>query len=562
MDIERVDRMYKKQSVSIILTLIIFSLVTVTNSMAWEWPWSKHKSAPVLVVINGHSYTTKDFEHWWNNWRDENTPFPKTPDEFINWNLLTQQAISMELYKDPEYRQKVLVFLKVRALLLLKYKTVDSKIHITDEQVKETYRTKYCPLWKVNILFIRSKQTAERIYKKLKAGKVSFATLKKMAKDKKSGLSFRVGWSRPVSCPPRWKKIIEKLKVGESGPPLPMGTGYIIINLAEKKGPSEADFKRVRGRIRYELHRQEENRLTNQLVNKLKKLYKVKVDWKLFEVISPGDVPKKLLNATLIQTSRGRVTVATFLKAIKHEMSYREQLHLSKQSLDVIKRRVLNDMIAQTITMWYALDQHYENKLPLKWVYRFYCQNRLIKELENRLFVPKVKVTSKDIEAFYKANIKKFTMPEEVKIAVMLPESKDLAEKIWHKISTGSDFFDVANQFYPNGVKVRVIPFNHLVPKMRKLINGLAIGEVSSPVLINKHWTIVKLMGRMPAKPIPLRKLRAKIYEHLWKQQFNKIKAAYIKKLRQRSKIIVHEQVWKQLVAELGTKNGNKKKAS
>jgi len=561
--------MYNKRLARIFLFLqvvLLFMLLTASSVLAWNWPWTynkeKNNNADILVKINGKSYTTLDFKHWWDNWRDPNTPFPKTPDPFINWFLLTQEAQRMELYREPEYRHKVLVFLKVRSLLALKYYTVDSKIHITNEQVKKEYLTNYCPLWNIAIAFFKNKQDAQKAYKALLSGKLKFSSLTKNSK--KLGLEFeyKEGWVRPISCPKRWKKVVENLKVGEISPPIPMGNGFIIIKLLQKKGPNKKDFKLLKDRIKFEMRKHQEDVLTNKLINKLKKRYKVKVDWKLLEVINLGKMPPKILDATLVSTSRGKVTVKTFINLLKKEISYRKSLHLGKEELEHMKLRILNDMLGQTLTMWYALDQHYERRPPLKWIYRFYCQNRLIKELEYKVLYPKVKVTDKDIETFYKKHIKQYTLPESVSIAVLMPESEKLANKIWNKICTGEDFFDVAKQFYPHGVKVRTFPIDHLVPKMRKLVTSLAIGEVSKPVYIRKHWMIVKLIKVIPSHPIPLDKVKDQIYQKIWGQKFKEVKSNYIKLLRSKSTIVIYPKVWKELVSEMGSKHEKNNKAS
>jgi len=552
-----------KKIVTLLLCLQVALLVLGSSRVeAWTWPWENKNTAKVLVKINDKTYTTADFKHWWNNWRDPNTAFPKTLDPFINWFLLVQEAQRMELYRDPEYRHKVLVFLKVRSLLSLKYYAVDSKIHITDDQIKKEYLTRYCPLWDIAIAFFKDKKDAQQAYKELLSGKLKFSSLAE--KSKKVGLEFeyKEGWVRPISCPKKWKKVVERLKVGEIGTPIPMGNGFIIIKLLQKRGPSDKDFKALKSRIKFELRRHQEDLLTNKLINKLKKKYKVKVDWKLLEVINLGKMPPNILNATLVSTARGRVTVKTFLELMKKEISYRESLHLGKEGLEHMKLRILNDMLGQTLTMWYALDQHYERRPPLKWIYRFYCQNRLIKELEYKVLYPKVKITQQDIKTFYKSHIKHYTLPESVSIAVLMPETEKLANKIWNKICTGEDFFEVAKEFYPHGVKVRTFPIDHLVPKMRKLVSSLAIGEVSKPVYIRNHWMIVKLIKVIPPHPIPLEKVKDQIYQKLWENKFKEIKNNYIKLLRSKSTIIIYPKVWKELVSEMGSKHEKNKKAA
>ncbi len=93
------------------------------------------ESQAVLARINGRAYTAQDFRDWWHHFREEEMPFPPTPDPFVDWHLLVQEAQRMELTNSPSFQRKVQVFLRARSLMLLKHDEVDSRIRLDERQV-------------------------------------------------------------------------------------------------------------------------------------------------------------------------------------------------------------------------------------------------------------------------------------------------------------------------------------------------------------------------------------------------------------------------------------------
>lgn len=92
-----------------------------------------------LVVIDEQAYSVADYEHWWEYWRDSESQQPESVEPFVDWSLLVREAERMELFTVPEFKHKVQVFLKTRALMALKHEEIDSKAQVSDEEVLAAY---------------------------------------------------------------------------------------------------------------------------------------------------------------------------------------------------------------------------------------------------------------------------------------------------------------------------------------------------------------------------------------------------------------------------------------
>lgn len=121
------------------------------------------QSGKRLLTINGIEFTDDDYKHWWSHWNDNNQiGAPVSADDFINFQLMVQQGQEMGYDGQPDYLHKLDVFLQVRALMALKYDEIDSKVVITDAEVKNNFDENYGTIWALQILSFDSEAKAQR----------------------------------------------------------------------------------------------------------------------------------------------------------------------------------------------------------------------------------------------------------------------------------------------------------------------------------------------------------------------------------------------------------------
>ena len=526
------------------LGLLVSAIIVLSPCMqAYAgWLWGKD----ILVTIDGKGYTTEDFKRWWENWREKGMDLPKSPRPFVDWILLAREAKRMHLDGDPSYKRKVFTFLKARSLMLLKRDEIDSKIHISEDDMWRRYEKLYSPRWLVDIIYYRDNKRALDAFKKLKSGKVTVAALKSLKSGDGGPNYFQEKWLRPVSADTLLKKRLKGMKIGQLSPPIPWGKGFVVLKLQDIKDADKKDYKSVRAHIRNELIKERQAELTIKLVQRLRKKYHVKVATERIKALKLDEPDEKFSNRPVITTDRGIITEKEFMKQVRRLQRFRKQYGFKDQDKFDFKRRVLNGIIAQTLTSWEALDRHYEDRPPLKATYRFYCQHRLIKDLEDRLFVPKVKVDDAQVKAYYEQHIKDFTRPGVVKF-VIIDGSKEQMDKMWSEVAAGKDFMALARGYKGHELPVRSIPFNHLQPEVKRVISRLAKGEVSPPVNIKGRIAMIKLIDRKPPVAIPLKDVRNTIANMLRQDEIAAARSKFLNQLRAKSVIKINEGVWQKL---------------
>lgn len=539
-----------KRRFSWLSKIVFFTFLQFLFVVVWTGGVSAAGSAKneVVALINKKALTKDDVRHWWENWREKDTPFPDTPDKFIDWFLETNEATDMELYKEPAYQQKVLTFLKVRALMLLKYDEIDSKIKITEKELWDRYIKGYTPLWSAQVLYFKTEDAAKKMCEDLRTGKANIADVVKQLKPG-GDIAYQETQLRPNLLPPGWLPVMNGLKVGQVTDPIKISTSFAVLILKDVKNGEKEDFNRFRDRLRKDIWDSYEGKLTNALVERLKKKYHVKITDNLLDAINLENTPAEILDKVLVSTSKGDVTVGVFVDLLKKEHSFRKNNRFQEVNADLLKNMVLNNMIAQTVTSWESLDRKYEEKPPFKWIYQFYCQHRLITELEGRLIESKIKITDEEIEKFYKLNPKEFTTPEVVSF-IQIEDDKKNIDKIWMAVMSGEDFGEAAKKLYSKEFTAQSMPLDHLHSPVKEVVAKMASGETSKPFAKEDKSVIIKLVGRQNARLMPLSEVRNNIKMRLEREKFMSLREELLKSLRSKSTITVNQNIWDSLKKE------------
>lgn len=215
------------------------------------------------------------------------------------------------------------------------------------------------------------------------------------------------------------------------------------------------------------------------------------------------------------------------------------------------RQRVVANMIAQTVTGLEALSRHYELRAPLKYTYEFYCQRRMIKELENEVLQPKVKVSESDVRHEYENSRERYSRSDIVEVTIVKTSDEKLARVLDSRLKTGEDYFSVMRAVAPEGVAVQRIPFDHLSGKKQEAIASLSPGQASGAIKEGQDIYFMKLIRRVGREPIPLEKVADEIRTRLMQERFKAARQDLINILREKSTIKINSMVWEGLKSQL-----------
>ncbi len=532
-----------------LLAMLLFSFPRTVEA-AWLW------GSDTLVTIDGQRYSTDEFRSWWKNWREKDQPLPSTPQPFIDWIVEYREAERMKLYEDPLYRRKVMTFLKARALMMLKAEAVDSRITINEHELKARYRREYVPRYYLHVLRFPDQEAAENLLKKIGSDLIDEARLQELAQDGKNKMTLQSLWVRPPQDP-ELKAALQGVPVGGHSQVLKRHGGSVVLVVAKVDQGSDEDFARVRPRIRRKLWQEQEDRLTVELLKKLREKYKVHIDEDRLETLDI-DAPLDSFSDDdiLITTSRGSISARQFMIQIQNQRRFREKNGFAPEDPGRLKARVLSGIIDQTLTTWESLDRGYEKKPPFRDDYLFYCRHHLIMNLEKRVLTGTDTIDRQQIEQYYQQHIKEFTKPEMVRMVIVEGSRKEL-QALWAEAVTGGDLRKLAAERFGHQVPVREVPADHLDPVVRKVVSSLTPGELSPIFAVKGHVSLLQLLQLIPASPAPLERVEKRIRQILSRQRQEEQRQAFLAKLRAQSSITVDEKAWRQLKQQLEQEDGD-----
>lgn len=533
---------------AIALACLLCTLYCLSGDDNAVWAWGQKP----LVTIDGQEYFAGDYKTWWTYWRDNEKQKPEGVQPFVDWMLMVREAERMDLASLPEFKHKTGVFLAARTLMFLKNEEIDSKIKITDADLKNAYERDYVPRRLVGALEFPSTDEAEKFTEQHNGKALSLEQLQLMADEKPQPpfLLQQPQWLRPMNTPASWRPLLEQSKAGELHGPLAFGEKSAMLYVAETKTGDDDDFAKKKESIKTDLRKRSEQALTEALVQELKGKYHVTLNEEVLEKVNLTTGSANDLNQVLIESDRSTVTVGYFLEQSRRETNITHRLPPDQAGQTIMKRRLANTMIANSLVSWEALDRHYEEKAPLLPTYQFYRQNRLVIELENRA-PGDIQASEAEIKTYYQAHIEEFKRPEMI-TGIMVEGAETLIQKVWAEAISGTELSKAAKD---NGATIAIspgveVPLPHFSATAQKVMASLKTGDMSQPFLDNGHSIVIKLNDRKAGTAAPLEMVSDLIKGRIESEKKAKRKQGLLDALKSRSTIAVNEDVWKALVTE------------
>jgi len=477
-----------------------------------------------LVKIGNDTYTVKDFM-WW-------------------WLLFLKEAEKMQLYKNPFYKRRVLIYRKVRDLLRLQYEEVEKKIHINDKVLWNFYKKNFIPLCKVKGFFFNKKYQADSFKKKIK-------NLKDCNKlfEKEKSVQKGEFWIRPWSSPRGVKEVLfsKNLRSGEILGPLKWGRSWAIICVEEVKKGGKKDFERIKNTLARIYKKTKEGELTDAFIKKLKRKYKIYFNKDLYQKIGFKELPKNLRNKILLKIDGRYLTAERFRQMLLEEKMFRFAMvnPENKKSVEKFKKFILNTIIAQNLVEIEALNRGYEKEEPLKSDLDFYKKNLLVRGFINYVIIPKIKVSEKEIETYFNSHKKEF--PSRVRIIAVYLETSDdgLVKKIQTEVLRGKSIEEVLREMdfkdYIVHKFVDEFPFFLQKEILNAELNKLIIKK------FGKYYYIFKVLSREKISPKLNNYIKKIISQKIEEEKFKKLEEKIYEELKKEYDVKVNLAEWESL---------------
>jgi len=544
------ERKAATQLSRLILFWFVILYAGTGTSVASAWLWNN----PVLVTINDQQHTMTDYRNWWDNWKEEGMAVPVSPDGFINWQLMAQEGIQMELDSDPAFQRKVTTFIKVRSLMILKAEEVDGKVAIDDEALWGVYKEKYIPRLQVRLFFFADAKQAGQQAAAVHAGSLTTEQLQKLGSEDGGSSMVETKWLRRPQLRGEWLSALAEAQPGQLRGPVSMEKGAVLFEVLDVDDGGKSDFSEVRKKMESELRSKQEGALTTQLVDRLKKKFALQIDENILAQISETSLTAEQKEKALVNSTKGEISAGSFYAMLVRERAFRRKYKFKEEDGEELKQRVLINMMAQTLISWEAEDRHYETVSPLRETVDFYRRHRLVREVENRLLKPVKTLTDSEVKEYYLANQERYSHPATVGVALVEGE-EELMQMIEREVNQGRDFFEVVERHFPQGILIQQLPPSHYSPEIQAVLASLQKGDVSSPFKMLQDYGLLKVINYRQKTPVPFSRVKDEIKQLLLQEKSNRARNDFLDRLKEHSTIEVNENNWQKIRKELADKD-------
>jgi peptidyl-prolyl cis-trans isomerase C len=217
-------------------------------------------------------------------------------DRWVDITLIAQEARDKKLDQDPEIQAKIEDIMNAVLAQEFLHREIEGKVKITDDEIEtyykghkeeftnpESVKARHILLkvpegadekaWK------EAESKAKDIKKKLENGE-DFAELAKKYSDDPGSKNKGgdLGFFTKGRMVPEFESAAFSLKPGEMSGPVKTDFGYHIIEVKEKKAASTKALAEVQAQIRQTLQREKQQQLQDELIEKLKAKYPVRVN--------------------------------------------------------------------------------------------------------------------------------------------------------------------------------------------------------------------------------------------------------------------------------------------
>lgn len=505
-----------------------------------------------LITVNSVEYQVQDYLDWWQEWR-EGPELPISPDEYIDWLLLATEAKQMQLQDQPLYKKKVDVFLKVRSLMLLKKESVTDKTQWpNEERLQQIYQSEYTPIWQLRTITFKDRLQLDAFMAQVQSSsEPSTETILAELPEQfgKAILSSPVS-ERQSKLPEEISVLVEQNRSQQFTNPYFWNNTWQIIEILGFSEGSEHDFSSQRDAIHHHEIKQQQARLTAELLKNLIEKYQVEIDRNVIRSITYEGVPDENADKIVLSFLNYKISATELHRvAVKQYQSF-SGYETNGVQFEKMVMRVLNDIISQNLTNIEALNRHYELKRPFKPTYEFYINNRLIKELELKLIAPYLTISDEEQRTSYEQLKKEFDAPDIIEIIRVETSDSGLALRLNNKLRQGVPYKKALLPLAPNGYTSEKLSLQKYSEQTQQQISELSAGQ-SAMFEEEGNYVFIQIVKIEQQKYPSFDEIKSVFSTQLKQQRFTKLRQELISKLRNLSTIEVNQHQWQRCLDQL-----------
>lgn len=549
------------------------------------------KKDPIVARVGKHgaiswSQVKAEYEHSFRN--DQNQKpglqeYLNCLENLVNREIKIQAAYALGLDQDSTV-QRNYELEKRQALLSQLYQTEIVDRIVRESDIRNFYRNtgKEVVLRTIFFQFPYHRNSAQEdsiqakaqtILEKLKKGE-SFSTLARMYSEDPTtalngGLVGTLAYTRgddPI------RNAAFSMKEGEISGLIKNDRGYHIIKVEEIRSKQREPFEKAHDKIRGQLIAERRSQLSEAAKvywEKVKakrrlKLNKSAIDTfvkhfdsrefysKSFLLDTIAKLPPDVQGLVLVEYNNGKLDVKGLRDRLKEIEFPLTGIRIGfKPSLThYLERWMMNDFLCEI-----ALKKKLDRKKSVQTRLKNALEREMIHKLQSDYIWKDIRPSEEEVMAYYEQEkLSQYAEPEKVRIQEVWVKDKNLALEIMQKCKNKKDLGRFPAQYTIRpGYKERNGMFDPF-PKGRWNVIGdsafaLQVGEMAGPIPLREGgYSVIKLLERIPPKPIPFEKVRSRVFRDLMRMRQEEKEKAWLEEQKKKIPVYMDKKLLEKLV--------------
>jgi foldase protein PrsA len=218
------------------------------------------------------------------------------------------------------------------------------------------------------------------------------------------------------------------------------------------------------------------------------------------------------------------------------------QLEAEKQNIKVTDDEIQKEL--DTLYAQYGGEEALKEQLEASGSSIDAVKQDVVQYVETRkLIEPTIKITDKEISAYFEENKDSFAQEEQVEASHILVEDKATADEVLKKLKDGGDFAKLAKEYSTdtgtadNGGSLGYFGKGQMVAEFENVAFKLKVNEISDPVKTEYGYHIIKVTGKKEAEEPNLADNKEAIKETLLTEKLQTEYGTWLEKKKEEYKI-------------------------
>lgn len=513
--------------------------------------------AAVVATVNGRPIYVEDVEQQLNQAHSQVAEAPRPAfdlqqllDRVVNDELLAQEARVLELQDDESIQRAVTARRTRMAVERLRREEISDRVQVSEEEMRKLFDDEYSTV-SFHIVTADSEEEAAELRHRLVEGEDFETVARESSVDSAAARGGVVESQDRLKLPPEIIAAVWALEPGQLTQPVRTAQGWSVIRVDAFGEYDPARFDELKPQLQNRIRFRKSETFRVELGKRLEESLGAKVhtdrikaigcetqsDGRLFPAIAdPSAVLAEVGDRTITAEQLGRALKSRW-KGVRNEEA-------ALATRTIVFTRMLDDLLIEVE----ALRRGYDDTPDVRRRADAFEKQLLIKRYLNEVVAAGVEITDEDMQKMYELRREEFRKPPRLHVSQITVETEEQAEELAKMLRDGTDLAWLARQHSidrfkdAGGSRGWIVPQRGLDAFQDQLFDAQP-RDVLGPAGVPGNYVVMQVDAREEQGYYPLEDVAGMIRTSVFRQKFQKHLEDYIRTLRSRSEIRIHDDV-------------------